>query len=75
MEVSITVQNVARDITFETDDAPEVVADAVRRALGSPDAVLELEDNKGRKILVPARALGWVQIGEGERGRVGFVPS
>ena len=72
MEVNIGVQHVARDISFETDATPEDVASAVEQALSGQSSVLSLTDTKGRRILVPARALGWVQIGESEKGRVGF---
>jgi hypothetical protein len=34
--------------------------------------VLRLTDTKGRELLVPGRALGWVQVGESEKSRVGF---
>ena len=72
MEVTIRVKNVARDITIETDESPEAVAAAVQHALESPDNVLALSDTKGRRLIVPGRSLGWVLVGEGERGRVGF---
>ena len=71
VEVKIGVQNVAREITFETDDTPDEVAAAVEKALASGER-LSLTDTKGRRILVPGAALGWVQIGESEKGRVGF---
>lgn len=71
MEVRIGVQNVAREITFETDMSDKEVAEAVALALtkGSP---LTLKDNKGRQVIVPGTALGYVHIGESEKGRVGF---
>ena len=71
MEVRIGVQNVAREITFETDMSDKEVAEAVTVALtkGSP---LTLKDNKGRQVIVPGTALGYVHIGESEKGRVGF---
>lgn len=72
MEVSIGVQNVARDISFETDSSPEEVAAAVEAAIASADGVLSLTDERGRRIIVPGRSLGWVQIGESEKSRVGF---
>lgn len=72
MEVNIGVQHVARDISFETEATPEEVASAVERALSGESTVLSLTDTKGRRIIVPARALGWIQIGESEKGRVGF---
>lgn len=72
MEVTIGVQNVARELSVETGaDAAEVSA-AVDAALASPDAVLRLTDTKGRTVLVPGRAIGWVQVGESEKGKVGF---
>ena len=72
MEVTIGVQNVARELTVETGaDAAEVRA-AVDAALASPESVLRLEDTKGRTVLVPGRAIGWVQVGDSEKGKVGF---
>ena len=71
MEVKIGVQNVAREITFETDASADEVARIVREAVehGSP---LELTGEKGRQLLVPAGVLGYVQIGESEKRGVGF---
>lgn len=70
MEVTIAVQNVAAQVSLETDQTPEEVAAAVESALAG--GVLRLTDVKGRQLLVPGATIGWVQIGEGERGRVGF---
>ena len=72
MEVTIGVQNVAREITVETDADSEAVSAAVDAALASEDGVLRLTDSKGRTVLVPGRSIGWVQVGESEKGRVGF---
>lgn len=72
MEVTIGVQNVSRELTIETDAAPAEVAQAVDAALATEDGVLRLVDSKGRTVLVPGRAVGWVQVGEAEKGKVGF---
>lgn len=72
VEVTIGVQNVSRELTVETDADPTEVAKAVDVALASPDGVLRLTDTKGRTILVPGRAMGWIQVGETEKGKVGF---
>ncbi len=72
MEVTLGVQNVSRDLTIETDESAQDVAAAVEAAVSSPDGMLSLTDTKGRRLLVPGRTLGWVLIGESERGRVGF---
>ncbi|ANC30987.1 DUF3107 domain-containing protein [Isoptericola dokdonensis] len=71
MEITIGVQNLARELVVETDLKPEVAAKAVRKALedGTP---LEITDDKGRLVIVPAATLGYVQIGSGEQRPVGF---
>lgn len=71
VEVTIGVQNVAREISIETDASAADVHKAVQAAI-SEGGVLELTDSKGRKVFVPGHALGWVLIGESERGKVGF---
>ena len=71
MEVKIGVQNVARELSIETDQSAEDVAAAVRAAL-TGDAILSLTDNKGREVHVPSSAIAYVQVGESEKGRVGF---
>ncbi len=72
MEVTIGVQNVARELSLETDADAAEVAQAVDAALASPEGVLRLTDSKGRTVLVPGRAVGWIQVGESEKGKVGF---
>lgn len=71
VEVNIGVQNVAREIALETDASAEEVAQAVDAALVD-GGVLRLTDTKGRQVIVPGRSLGWVQVGESEKSRVGF---
>ncbi|WP_270888389.1 DUF3107 domain-containing protein [Pedococcus sp. 5OH_020] len=71
MEVKIGVQNVAREITFETDASADEVVKAVTDAVENGSA-LRLTGEKGRQVLVPAGVLGYVQIGETEKRGVGF---
>ncbi|PKQ25553.1 MAG: DUF3107 domain-containing protein [Actinobacteria bacterium HGW-Actinobacteria-4] len=70
MEVRIGVQNVSREITLETDMTADKVAKAVADALGG--ATLDLTDDKGRRVVVPSAAIGYVEIGESDKRRVGF---
>lgn len=72
MEVRIGIRNVAREVAFESAQTPEQVRSAVTEALSSDSGVLELEDEKGVTVLVPASALGYVEVGAQEKGRVGF---
>ena len=71
MEVKIGVQNVAREITFETEASAQDVAKAVSQAI-EKNGLLTLTDDKGRQIIVPGNVLGYVSLGESERRGVGF---
>lgn len=71
MEVKIGVQNVARELSIETDQSAEEITAAVREAFAGKE-VLSLTDTKGREVLVNASAIAYVQVGEAETGRVGF---
>ncbi len=73
MEVTIGVQNVARELTVETDSATAEVIAAVEAALAD-GGVLRLTDTRGRSVFVPGSVIGWVQVGDSEKGRVGFTP-
>jgi hypothetical protein len=70
MEVRIGVRHVTREIVLETDQSADAVAKAVASAVAG--GVLELTDTRGRRVMVPADALGYVDIGSEERRRVGF---
>lgn len=72
MEIRIGVRDVAREVTFESDQTPEAVQDAVTTALSTGQHVLTLTDERGRTIVVPVQALGFIEIGASEKGRVGF---
>ncbi|MGE9809092.1 MULTISPECIES: DUF3107 domain-containing protein [unclassified Janibacter] len=70
MEVKIGVRNVARELVIDTDATPEDVLAAVTAAKES--GAFQLQDAKGKTVIVPADALGYVEIGESAKGRVGF---
>ncbi|MBD5786916.1 DUF3107 domain-containing protein [Cellulosimicrobium terreum] len=71
MEVTIGVQNLARELVIETDESAEAVARSVADALGGAPA-LELLDTKGRRVIVPSVSIGYVEIGSEEQRKVGF---
>lgn len=73
MEVRIGIRQVAREVVLESADSPEDVAAAIDRVVDGKDAVLRLTDDKGRVVLVPGEALGYVEIGSPDRSRVGFA--
>lgn len=70
MEIKIGVQNVAREIVIDASGSESEIEAAVEAALRGES--LDLRDEKGRRVIVPAGALGYVDLGEPARGRVGF---
>ena len=72
MEVKIGVQFAPRELSLESAQSPEDVAKAVADALKADLGVLTLVDEKGRRVLVPADKLAYVEIAETEQRRVGF---
>ncbi|MGW0702726.1 DUF3107 domain-containing protein [Streptomyces sp. NPDC002867] len=72
MEVKIGVQHAPREIVLESGQSAEEVERAVGDALAGKAQLLSLTDEKGRKILVPADRLAYVEIGETTARRVGF---
>ena len=73
MEVKIGVQFAPRELTLESAQSPDEIAKAVSDALKADLGVLTLVDDKGRRVLVPADKLAYVEIAESEQRRVGFA--
>ena len=71
MEVKIGVQYAARELVVETNETPESVEKLLADAVAS-DGVLSLSDTKGRKVIVPASKIAYVEIGTATSGTVGF---
>ena len=76
MEIKIGIQHTARELSLESNQTAEEVQAQVEAALGEALAgkpgVLTLEDDKGRKVLVAADKVAYIEIGEPTGRRVGF---
>ncbi|MEV7427290.1 MULTISPECIES: DUF3107 domain-containing protein [unclassified Streptomyces] len=72
MEVKIGVQHTPREIVLESGQSAQEVERAVADALAGKAQLLSLTDDKGRKVLVPAERIAYVEIGEPAARRVGF---
>jgi hypothetical protein len=75
VEVKIGVQHAARELVLESTQSPQEVEKAIADALKADLGVLTLTDDKGRRVLVPADKLAYVEIAESEQRRVGFGAS
>ncbi|PFG16895.1 uncharacterized protein DUF3107 [Propionicimonas paludicola] len=71
MEIKIGIRQVARELTVETDaSAADVEADL--KAALTEGTVLALSDEKGRRILVPAAQIAYLDLGQEKARPVGF---
>ena len=71
MEVKIGVQHAPRELVLESDLERETLEKQIADAVAS-GGVLSLSDTKGRRTLVPADKIAYVEIGGGVAGTVGF---
>lgn len=71
MEVKIGIQHAPRELIVDTDTSADDVQQLLSDALGS-DGVLSLSDARGRRIVVPAAKIAYVELGGGVSGTVGF---
>jgi hypothetical protein len=72
VEVKIGVQHAPREIVLESGQSVEEVERLVGDALSGKTQLLSLQDEKGRKVLVPTDRLAYVEIGEPTVRKVGF---
>jgi hypothetical protein len=62
---------VARELTVETESTAADIEASLRKALAD-DGVVALTDEKGRKVLVPASKIAYVDLGQDKVRPVGF---
>ncbi len=75
MEVKIGVAESARELMVSSSDSPEQVEAQVTEALNNGTGLLSLVDDKGRRFVVPAAKVTYVEIGPEDSRRVGFAVS
>jgi hypothetical protein len=72
VEVRIGVQYAARELVVETSESNDVVEKLVSDAVSGESGVLVLTDTKGKRTIVPAAKIAYVEIGTNTMGTVGF---
>lgn len=73
MEVKIGVQYAPRELVMESVQTPAEIEEIVNDALTN-ETTLSLTDEKGRRIIVPASKVAYVEIAEAAPRAVGFTP-
>ncbi|PPK63452.1 DUF3107 domain-containing protein [Actinokineospora auranticolor] len=74
MEVKIGVADTARELVLNSSLTPDEVEALVADALKNPQGQLSLVDDKGRRFVVPAARVAYVEIGSADTRKVGFAP-
>ena len=72
MEVKIGIQNVGRELIVETATSYEEIEAALAAAVKAEAGILILPDDKGRRVLVPASKIAYIECSGSESRRVGF---
>ncbi|MCX5044579.1 DUF3107 domain-containing protein [Aldersonia sp. NBC_00410] len=73
MEVKIGISDSPRELVVNSNQTQDEVEALVTGALSGEGGVLTLIDDKGRKVLVQAQKVAYVEIGPSTAGRVGFA--
>lgn len=71
MEIKVGIQHIGREVNVESEQSAAEIEQAFADALQN-DTVLSLNDSRGRKVLIPAGRIAYVEIGEENARRVGF---
>ncbi len=72
MEVKIGVQYAHRELVLESNQSAAEIQKAVADALAA-GGTLALEDDKGRRVYVPADKITFVEVAESSPRAVGFT--
>jgi Protein of unknown function (DUF3107) len=75
VEVKIGVQFAPRELVLESAQTPAEVEATVADVIGRGTGTLTLEDDRGRRVIVPVDKLAYVEIAEASSRPVGFTAS
>jgi hypothetical protein len=72
VEVKIGVQNVTRELVVNTAATYDEIEAALAAAVKAEAGLFVLQDEKGRRVMVPAAKIAYVEFSGSESRRVGF---
>jgi hypothetical protein len=72
VEVKIGITDSPRELVFTSAQTPTEVEELVAAALAKGSDVLSLSDEKGRRFVINAAKVAYVEIGVADSRRVGF---
>lgn len=71
MEVKIGIVDVARELAVKTEVPADELVETLGRALKG-GGLFELTDEKGRRVVVPAARVAYLDLGTADERPVGF---
>ena len=72
VEVKIGITDSPRELVFSSTQTPGEVEELVSAALRDGSELLGLTDERGRRFLIHAAKIAYVEIGAADSRRVGF---
>ena len=75
MEVKIGVQHSPRELIIDSPKTPDEIEAEVSAAMAgsTKNGLLTLEDERGRRVVVPVDRIAYVEIAQADQRRVGFI--
>jgi Protein of unknown function (DUF3107) len=72
VEIKVGILHNNREIVVETTESSSDVQAAFEKARVSADGLLTLTDERGRKVMIAASAIAYLDIGQENARHVGF---
>lgn len=72
MDVKIGVADSPRELVVSSAQTPDEIEALVSDALKNPSGLLALVDDKGRRYVMPAARVSYVEIAPADTRKVGF---
>jgi hypothetical protein len=72
VEVKIGIKDTPRELVVSSGQSPEEVEKLVAEALTAGDGLFRINDEKGRKYIVPSDRIAYVEIAPSDVRKVGF---
>ncbi|WP_181777031.1 DUF3107 domain-containing protein [Amycolatopsis pittospori] len=73
MEVKIGIKDTPRELVVSSSQSPDEVEQLVASALTTGDGIFRIDDEKGRKYIVPTDRIAYVEIAPSDVRKVGFA--
>lgn len=71
MEVRIGISDVSREVTLRTNEGAETLIEQLGKAI-SDGSLFEVVDEQGRRVIVPAAKVAYLDLGSTDVRAVGF---